>query len=73
MNCLMRRHATTGIVFIAIVFAAAATQAAATGAEAGKHAPKPQRRAVAGVTDNSERRHACSWVGPGGRAIYVCR
>ena len=77
MNYLMRTNRATGIAFSAsvltIVLATAATQAAATSAEAGKLTPKLQRRAIVGVTDNSEQRHSCSWVGPGGRAIYVCR
>jgi hypothetical protein len=73
----MRTHRVTGTVFspmvLTILLATVATQAAATGAEAGKHTPKLQRRAIARVIDASEQRHSCSWVGPGGRAIYVCR
>ena len=68
----MLQIATTAIALVAMTVVAA-TQAAATNAENCRHAIKSQRHAPAGTLHDTEQQRSCSWVGPGGRAIYVCR
>ena len=64
----MLQIATTAIALVAMAAAAAATNA-----ENCRHVIKSQRHAPAGTFYNTEQQRSCSWVGPGGRAIYVCR
>jgi hypothetical protein len=60
-----------GIVSGVIALSLTATHAATWDAEIGRHITKTHRPARA-VTFNKPPL-LCSWVGPGGRAIYLCR
>ena len=68
------RAATTGIVLSTTVFVAPALSiAAATNAASGEHTGKSPRQTRAVILNSATPERNCSWVGPGGRAIYVCR
>jgi hypothetical protein len=68
----MHRIVTAGFFSSAIVLTAvtvAVQQAAATDMETGRHVVKHPTTTLG----DAGLQRACSWVGPGGRAIYICK
>jgi hypothetical protein len=71
---MLRTPSAIGVVLSLTFFAAAPAQAADPNTEVGKRpGVKPHRHALASAPHNAVPQRICSWVGPGGRAIYVCR
>ncbi len=72
----MHRIATAGFFSSAIVLTAvtvAVQQASATDKETGSHVVKPPQHAPTATLGDAGQQRTCSWVGPGGRAIYICK
>jgi Ni/Co efflux regulator RcnB len=69
----MRRTVSIIIALAALLFPIAATQAVASDEHAKRHVAKPHRHLLNVVQTDPVPQRTCSWVGPGGRAIYVCR
>jgi hypothetical protein len=69
----VRRIILAGIISNVMAITAVATEATAADIGTRGHIVKsrPQTRAV--TPNNAGPQRSCSWVGPGGRAIYLCR
>ncbi len=71
----MHRIATT-CFYVSAIFLTASTvtveRAVATDTETGGYVVKSQRHAPTATLGHAQQ-PTCSWVGPGGRAIYICK
>jgi hypothetical protein len=67
---MLRTISAIGIVLSLILLAAVPAQAADLETKVSRHVVKTSRHALA---VGAMPQPICSWVGPGGRAIYRCR
>jgi hypothetical protein len=71
---IMGRIAIAAILSVTVLVAPGLNVATvATTAGTGKQAVKSPRQTRAAILNAATPERTCSWVGPGGRAIYVCR
>jgi hypothetical protein len=70
----MRRTTSIGIVMSVTFLAIAAAPAAALDGQTNRQVVKKSHRQLHDVVQtDAVPQKTCSWVGPGGRAIYMCR
>lgn len=69
----MRRIILAGIISNVMAITAGATEATAPDMGTRGHIVKSLPRTRAVTPNNAGPQRKCSWVGPGGRAIYLCR